>query len=271
MIADKQDTDGRPHPSQADHLVLVSLGNTRAAIAAWTEERRAAAGHFGVDRLDEALDELERLWNSFPAQATRAVVVGSVNPPRLREFAAGCERRQIEPVLVVGESLELPLQVDLPEPERVGTDRLCAAAAAFARMKTACVVADFGSAVTIDLVGDDGVFLGGTIFPGMAMCARALHEYTAQLPLVEVAGAAEIIGKSTVGAIRGGILGMMAGALREITERYATEVGKWPPLIVTGGDAEVVAGACDFVDRVVPDLGLDGLVIAYQQSFPSNA
>ena len=60
---------------------------------------------------------------------------------------------------------------------------------------------------------------------------------------------------------------MMAGALREITERYATQIGKWPPLILTGGDARAIANVCDFVDGVLPDLCLDGLVIAYQQHF----
>ena len=109
-----------------------------------------------------------------------------------------------------------------------------------------------------------GVFLGGTILPGLALSARALHEHTAQLPLVEIGSPTETLGKDTESAIRNGIFAMMTGALREITERYATEIGKWPPLILTGGDAEAIAGACDFVDGIVPDLCLDGLVLAYK-------
>lgn len=254
----------------ATNLVLVSIGNTRIAVAAWIEERRGTVQHFPLERLADAVEEVRSLWNGFAAGVKRAVVVTSVNPPQLAAFRAACESRQLDPVLVVGDELDLPLPMDVLEPDKVGTDRVCAAAAAFAKMKSACVVADFGSAVTIDLVADDGSFLGGTIMPGMAMCARALHEHTAQLPLVEVGEPTETVGKDTSSAIRNGIYAMMAGALREITERYATEIGKWPPLIVTGGDAEAVAHACDFVDRIVPDLGLDGLVIAYQQAHETH-
>lgn len=254
-------------PSAGAHLILVSVGNSRIAFAIWMEGRRGAAQHFPLDRMSDAVEEIAALWASFPKQAKRAVVATSVNPPRLEAFRNECDARAIGPVLVVGDNLEYPLPVDVPEPDKVGTDRLCAAAAAFAKLKSACVVADFGTAVTIDLVADDGAFLGGTILPGVAMSARALHEHTALLPLVEVGEPTETLGKNTKSAIRNGIAAMMVGALREITERYATEIGKWPPLIVTGGDAEAVARSCDFVDRVVPDLGLDGLVIAYQNAF----
>jgi type III pantothenate kinase len=109
------------------------------------------------------------------------------------------------------------------------------------------------------------VFLGGSILPGLALCARALHEHTALLPLVDIREASYSPGKDTESAIRNGITAMAVGALREITERWATEIGKWPPLILTGGDAASVAGSCDFVDGVIPDLCLDGLVIACAQ------
>lgn len=257
-------TDGDPRSA---HLILVSVGNSRIAFALWMAERRGVAQHFPLDRMSEAAEEIAALWASFPATAKRAVVATSVNPARLETFRSECDARSMGPLLVVGDNLDYPLPVDVPEPDKVGTDRLCAAAAAFSKMKSACVVADFGTAVTIDLIADDGSFLGGTILPGIAMSARALHEHTALLPLVEVGEPKETLGKNTKDAIRNGIAAMMAGALREITERYATQIGKWPPLVVTGGDAEAVARSCDFVDRVVPDLGLDGLVIAYQNAF----
>lgn len=253
--------------SLATHLLLVSIGNTRIAIAPWIDNQRGTAKHFPVSSMDTAVAEMQATWKAFPAQAKRTVLAGSVNPPALEALRAGCREHEITPLLVIGDDVEPPFAIDVDEPEKVGTDRLCAAAAAFDHMKCACVVADFGTAVTIDLVGDDGAFLGGTILPGMALSARALHEHTAQLPLVEVGHPTETLGKNTVSAIRNGIFAMMAGALREITERYATDIGKWPPLIVTGGDAEAIAGACDFVDRVVPDLGLDGLVLAYRRAF----
>ena len=120
------------------------------------------------------------------------------------------EEPGIEPLLVVGQEIESPIAIDaeLLEPSKVGTDRLCAAAGAYAKVNAACVVADFGTALTIDLVADNGIFLGGTILPGVALSAKALHEHTAQLPLVEVGCPAETLGKDTQSAIRNGIYAM---------------------------------------------------------------
>lgn len=264
-----QSGDDKTTPSAAC-LLLINIGNSRVAVSAYEEEARAAAAYFAFDDLTEAVGEIKRVWDSFPSGAKRFAVFASVNPPRLAELREACAQLGIAPVMVIGEDIEPPISADVLEPDKVGKDRLCAAAAAFAKIKGACVVADFGTAATIDLVADDGVFLGGTIIPGISLCAEALHEHTAMLPLVDVGRPTQILGKDTASAIRNGIFAMMAGGLREITERYATDIGKWPPLIVTGGDAEAIAQACDFVDRIAPDLVLDGMVIAWQKACESG-
>lgn len=246
-------------------LVLVDVGNSRVGLARWSKGFRTAAQHVANDPIDAVVELIQRQWDELPAERGRVVVASSVNPSVLEDIQAAAEARGLTPFLVVGRDIEPPIDADLPEPERVGTDRLCVAAAAFQGFKSACVAADFGTALTIDLIADNGVFLGGTILPGMNLCAKALHEHTALLPLVSFESHDnETLGKDTHSAIRNGIFAMMIGALREITERYATEIGKWPPLVISGGDAEVIARHCDFVDRVVPDLCLDGLVLAYK-------
>ncbi len=246
-------------------LLLMDIGNTRVSLAPWSIEGRGTAEHLVGQEVDAILSAVRRLWELIADAEARAVVVSSVCPPRLERIRAGCAAAGIEPVLVVGEHLFPPIAADVPKPEKVGTDRLCVAAAAYAKVKSACVVADFGTATTIDLVADNGVFLGGTIIPGMALAARALHEHTALLPLVDVGCPTEILGKDTPSAIRNGIFAMMCGALREVVERYATDIGKWPILVATGGDAEAIARSCNFVDHVAPDLCLDGLALAFIQ------
>lgn len=248
------------------HLILMDIGNTNVAVAAWSDDTRGDAESIPTAAFDRLVDHLARLWSDLPVNGTRAVVVCSVCPPVLDRLREACEARGIEPLLAVGQEIEPPITIDagVLEPSRVGTDRLCAAAGAFAKVNAACVVADFGTALTIDLVADNGVFLGGTILPGITLSAQALHEHTAQLPLVDVGCPSETLGRDTASAIRNGIYAMMVGALREITERYATDIGKWPPLVVTGGNAADIARGAEFVDKVIPDLCLDGLVIAYK-------
>ncbi|RMF89255.1 MAG: type III pantothenate kinase, partial [Planctomycetota bacterium] len=114
--------------------------------------------------------------------------IGSVNRPattRLLEWQR-THRPQDRVVLLTYE--DVPLDVRVPDPDMVGIDRLLDAAAAdrLRREGSPAVVVDLGTAITVDLVSADGGFLGGAILPGLAMAARALHDYTDLLPLIDV-------------------------------------------------------------------------------------
>ena len=270
MIRSADSDQNAPHSGEGSApqaaLLLIDVGNSQVGMATWLDGTRGAAVHLPNDPIEPVVERLAELWSELPTSGPRVAVVSSVCPPMMKRLEAMVEAKGIDSILLVGRDIDPPIPADVREPEKVGTDRLCTAAAAFAKMRQACVVADFGTAVTIDLVADNNYFMGGTIMPGISLAAKALHEHTAQLPLVEVGVPTSAIGKDTAEAIRNGIFAMMVGALREITERFATEIGKWPPLIVTGGNARDIAEGCDFIDRVVPDLCLDGLVIAYQNA-----
>jgi type III pantothenate kinase len=127
-------------------------------------------------------------------------------------------------------------------------------------------VASFGTAITIDCVSADGRFMGGAILPGLDMSFEALHEGTAALPQVEVETPGGAIGRNTHDAIVNGVVYGAVGALRELVERYATELGHWPQLVITGGNAGLVRQLADFVDSVVPDLCLMGVALAYRRA-----
>ena len=245
-------------------LLLLDIGNSRIGMGTWTGKDIEDVRHVPVEPTPEAAAAIEEVWNTLP-DGPKALVVSSVCPPVLSRLRNACEEHGIDPLLIVGDDIDPPMQADLPDPACVGMDRLCTAAAAYDKIRGSCVVADFGTALTIDLVSDDGMYLGGTIMPGIALSARALHEHTALLPLVEVGAPVETLGKDTENAIRNGIFAMMIGALREITEHFATQMGKWPPLIVTGGDGAAIARRAEFVDRVVPDLCLQGVLLAYRR------
>jgi len=142
-------------------------------------------------------------------------------------------------------------------------DRVCAAAAAYDKIQQACAVVDFGTAVTVDLVDDEGTFIGGAILPGLKLQLRALHEHTAQLPTVDPAFPELPYGRDTIEAMQTGVCRGMAGAVRGLVEGYATHLNRWPQVIATGGDAALMAPYCDFLDNVVSDLTLRGAGLAY--------
>ena len=164
---------------------------------------------------------------------------------------------------------DLPLNVALPQPEKVGLDRLAAAVAANAlREQTrAAIVVSAGSALTINLISPAGAFLGGSILPGFRMSAQALASATDLLPLALLETAAEpppALGQSTAAAIRSGLFWGAVGAVREIIARYSM-THPHPNLFVTGGDLQRLAPLMGDQACFVPNLVLTGIALATLQ------
>ncbi len=99
------------------------------------------------------------------------------------------------------------------------------------------LVVDCGTAVTIDLVTADGTFRGGSISPGLRMRFRALHEFTAALPLCEVPDSDGLFGRSTSGAIGAGVLNSLVFEIEGYIGRLRRQIDGLC-VIFTGGDAK---------------------------------
>lgn len=252
----------RESSQQHRSLLVVAIGNTHVRGAVWAEGRLSGQVTIPTERVPAEPDATDPLARLIEEEGCDGVVVSSVVPAALEALAERFECHLDVTVAVVGRDIPLPMPLDVEHPERVGADRVCAAAAGYARVKQACVVADFGTAITVNAVSDDGVFLGGAILPGLGLGARALAEQTAGLPGIQVSRPATALGRTTEEALNAGLFFGARGAVRELTEALATSFGKWPKLIFTGGDAALVGEDCDYVDVVDPDLGLIGLELA---------
>ena len=164
---------------------------------------------------------------------------------------------------------QLPLRIQVDQPEKVGMDRLVAAVAVnlLRSSDRPAIVIDAGTAITVDLIDVDGAFRGGAILPGMEAAARALSKSTDQLPEVGLHFAVEesAIGKSTASAIRSGLLWGAVGAIRELVRRMSSEVGRLPHLFVTGGSAEPLAIQLGSEYRLVSELVLSGIIAAVNE------
>jgi type III pantothenate kinase len=248
-------------------LLVFEIGNSHVAVATSIAGQILTNERFELSNLDGAVEHANQAWEAMPDDRIAGIAAGSVVPKTLAELRKRVQQKLGEEILAVGEELHRPMVMAVETPESVGIDRICSAAACYETLKHACVVASFGTAITIDCVNDEGVFLGGAILPGLHMQARALHEQTASLPLTTIEDTSVTYGATTEQAIRNGVIIGVVGALREITERYATDLHVWPQLVVTGGGAELVRRHCEFIDSYVPDLCIRGIAIAHRKHF----
>ena len=244
-------------------IVAVDIGNTTVGMGRWVEGdvndvERVATEDRGAAKM--ALAAVRRKCENVRRQA---IVIASVVPSATAWLAEHIENDLDLRAFVVGGNTPLPVEVAVREPSAVGVDRVCAAAAAFDHAGQGCTIIDVGSAVTIDVIDDEGIFRGGAILPGLRLQAQALADCTAKLPLIEPAVPSSAVGTDTPEAIQSGLCYGLVGAIRGIVEQIATEGNKWPQTILTGGGSELLKDQLDFVDNWVPNLCLMGAGLAY--------
>ncbi|MHC4693708.1 MAG: type III pantothenate kinase [Planctomycetota bacterium] len=254
------------------NIIAVDIGNTNINVALYLKDEEQFIKSVSGRSCAKLTDLFKSAWEKIPvAKSSKdrkrdgVIVVCSVKPAWTQLVREIVKDNLDERLYVIGQDLPLPMPLWVDEPEKVGVDRVVSAAAAYAVIKNAVVVADFGTAVTIDLVDDNGVFIGGVICPGLEISARALKEYTAQLPKVKVTRPKAPYGKNTTEAINCGLYYSAVATLQEVVRRYAESIGKWPHTVLTGSAAEIIKQDCDYIDSYVPDLVVKGIVLAYKK------
>ncbi|MBC03844.1 MAG: hypothetical protein CMJ34_11175 [Phycisphaerae bacterium] len=242
----------------------ISIGNSTLQAGHLVEGEIDGFVTVPSDRPDELVDAIEP-WFAEVDREERAVLMASVN--RSAETAL----RTVLADRIGGEIVEMEKDLSAPigrglDPESVvGVDRLLAAAAAWDELKQACIVIDAGTAVTVDFIDGEGVFQGGSIMPGIAAMLRTMAMSTDLLPDegFEVP-TGEPWGRNTIDAMRRGVHAAVSGGAWKLVERYALHYGGFPLVVATGGDAPVLFEDDELVSRVVPDLVLRGMALAWR-------
>ncbi len=187
--------------------------------------------------------------------------------PQLRpEWEAMAARYLDHQMLAVGPGIKTGMALRYDNPREIGPDRLVNAVAAYERVKGACVVVDFGTAVTFDPVSAEGEYLGGIIMPGVEISMEALTNRAAALPKIELGAPRSLIGKTTVDAIRSGVIYGFAGAVDGIMRRLRAEMGAETETIATGGLAEHIVPFTEEIDETDDLLTLTGLRLLHERN-----
>jgi type III pantothenate kinase len=262
-------------------LLALDVGNTNTVLALYsldaegpgelvanwrvTTQKTQTADEFGV--LIISLLSLHKI----EATAVTGVIISSVVPPLDSTLRRVSERYfKIKPLFVEpGIKTGMPLLID--NPAELGADRAANGVAAFERYGGPCVIVDFGTATTFDVVSAKGEFLGGVIAPGLGISADALFSRAAKLARVNIKKPAKVIGTSTVTNLQSGIfygyIGLVDGILARIVEELKPQSpGIAPRIVATGGLATLIADDSKYITRVDHLLTLDGLRIIYQRN-----
>lgn len=252
-------------------LLAVDVGNTQTHFGAFragelVEEWRIATERDATaDQLGADLAELLAL-RGLGLGDIGASIVSSTVPQAAQEWSALARRYLGHDMPIVGSALRTGMPIRLHNPRELGADRLVNAVAAYERVRGACVVVDFGTAITFDAVSPSGEYLGGVIAPGVEISIEALTERAAALPKVVLGEPRELIGRSTLDALRSGGAYGFAGLVDGIVRRLRAELGPETYVIATGGLAGAVLPFTETIDEADDLLTLTGLRLVHERN-----
>ena len=255
-------------------FLAIDIGNTHITCGVFDGDRLAAHGKFPTDaarppsHYADALRALFAASSLVPSDLRGAMVASVVR-------GAGQTLREAVRALAGFDPAEAradmdPLRAAVPHPERVGIDRLLAGAAAFAGGGGPVVVADLGTALTVDLISGEGVFLGGTIAPGLRLCLEALSLRARLLPRVDLSPPASVLGTHTADCIRSGVVYGGAGMVEGLVRRVAACAEGPARTVLTGGDAPFLSPYLSFPHEIDPHLVLRGMLLAHRRTVKTH-
>ncbi len=237
--------------------LIIDIGNNSAKYFLFNEEQIVLH-----TRKENTSFDIIGEWNSL-YDIDKAIISSVI----AEQPALAAELSRLDcPVVRFNNSLQLPLEIKYRTPHTLGSDRLAAAVGAWNEAPGRnIIVIDAGSAITIDFIDRNGNYLGGNIAPGIKMRLRALHEYTAKLPMIEKEGDTPAIGHDTETAIRSGVINGICheidGYINDFKQKYCDVL-----IFLTGGDEKTLKNRvknCIFADKYLVAKGLNRILKDY--------
>lgn len=255
-------------------LLTIDIGNTNMVFGIFREKELLGSFRLSTNATstsDEigimAVAYFERF--GYKAEEVKACIIGSVVPQVMYSITSAIIKYFGVAPLVVGTDVDTGLKFAerCYETGKLGVDRAIDCIAAIEKYGGPLMIVDFGTATTIDAVGPDGTYMGGTIGPGLQVSLDALVSRTAMLPRVELQMPETVLGRNTVEQIQVGVVGGYVGNMEYLIRRTIQEMGYDNiKVIATGGLSKLIAQQTDYITHVDSGLTMEGLRLIFERN-----
>lgn len=252
-------------------LLVIDVGNTNIKLGVFNGDTLVHSWRLAVKVMRTADEMGITMQNLFSTKGLGfkdidGIIISSVSPSVNYTIEHACQYYMGIKPLMVGVGVKTGLNIKYSNPHEVGADRIVNSVAGYRLYGGPCIIVDFGTATTFNVISEKGEFLGGAIAPGIKTSLDGLINNASKLTRVELNTPDSVIGKNTVTNIQSGTIYGFAGLVKYITERMKQESGiENAKVIATGGLSELIAdvdsSVVDIIDRY---LTLKGLKMVYE-------
>ena len=258
-------------------LLAIDVGNTNIVLGVFEGTQLTHSWRLATLR-ERTADEVGILVthlfgnNAVPLDRVTGIILSSVVPPLTRTMEEMAVRYFHHTPLTVDPGTNTGMPVLYSPASDVGADRVVNGVAAYEAYgrptESPVIVVDFGTATTFDAISGAGEYLGGVICPGIGISADALFQRAARLPRVDVRKPPAVIGDTTVTSMQSGLFFGYVSMVDGIVTRMRAELdrGRRSACIATGGMADIIASETTVIERVDPDLTLQGLRLIWERN-----
>ena len=246
--------------------MVVDIGNTHIVMGFYSNTEFLYSWRLNTDKAkteDEYYSIIKQLADDRKLILSQInnTAISSVVPEITRIFSHLIKKYLNCDVKIVNAYSELGLKFPMRDPGFIGSDLIVNSFSAISKYKTNCIICDFGTATTIQLIGMDGYFFGTIIAPGVITSAKNLFDSTALLSNVQLKKPEHLLGTNTTDALLSGIItgnSLMLDAFIKALKKEYKHLGLIKT-IATGGIAELICIDSKEIDIIDKNLTLDGL------------
>ena len=252
-------------------LLAIDVGNSNTAIGFLLGGEIRLAFRIKTDIMrteDEYAIAIGNIlnFNGLARESITGSIISSVVPPLTGVFYNAVKKLSGFDALIVGAGIKTGLNILIDDPAQLGSDIVASAVAAAAIFTPPVIVVDMGTATKITAINKNAGFIGGAIFPGVALSMNALANGTSQLPKVPIEAPKHCISVNTVDCLKSGAIYGNASMIDGMIDRFERELGGRASIVATGGLAEAVYKHCKRDMTYDRHLILRGLEIIYQRN-----
>ena len=249
-------------------ILTVDIGNSNICMGCVSDHQVQFVERMNSDRNKTDLEyavlcKTVLELHQIDISALHGAIISSVVPPLTDLLRKAIEKLTGIQALVVGAGMKTGINI---LPQGVGADLVVGAVAAIQFYGAPSIIIDMGTATTMTVVDKNKSFIGGIIFPGVAIALQSLESGTAQLPHIQLKAPQKVIHMDTIESMQAGVVYGNAGAMDALIDRMFDELGYPATVIASGGLAPLIVPHCRHEIIIDDELLLKGLDILFYKN-----